>query len=66
MLGVSEEEALVREVAEHGPYIAESDALGDYCVMCGKVDGRESPLANPASHEPWCLWRRACERCQRY
>jgi hypothetical protein len=57
---VTEDEAIVRELAERGPYIAERDELGDYCVMCGKVDGRESSLADPASHEPSCLWRRAC------
>jgi hypothetical protein len=54
-------EAITRELAEHGPYIAASDALGDVCAICGKVDGLESPLADPASHEPWCLWRRSKE-----
>jgi hypothetical protein len=62
MPGVNDDESIVRELAERGPYIAASDALSDVCVMCGKVDGLESPLNDQASHEPWCLWRRACGR----
>ena len=59
---MNDDEAIVRELAARGPCVAESDALGDVCAMCGAVNGLESPLAYPASHEPWCLWRRACER----
>ena len=55
----AEQEAIVREVADRGPYVAESDALGDVCAMCGRVGGLELPLADPTSHEPWCPWRRA-------
>jgi hypothetical protein len=62
---VDDNKSIVRELAERGPYLAASDALGDYCVMCGKVDGHESPLADPASHDPSRLWRRACERYPR-
>ena len=59
---MNDDEAMVRELAERGPYIAESDALGDACAMCGKVETQTSPLGDPANHERSCLWRRACER----
>jgi hypothetical protein len=43
MAGVNEDEAFVRELAERGPYIAESDAPGDVCALCGKIEGRRRP-----------------------
>jgi hypothetical protein len=56
------DEEIVREVAERGPFIAPSDALGDVCAICGKVEGRDAALDDPAVHEPSCLWRRAVDR----
>jgi hypothetical protein len=55
------DEAIVRELAERGPFIAASDALGDVCAICGKVEGQDAPLADSASHEPMCVWRCATE-----
>jgi hypothetical protein len=34
--------AIVRELAERGPFIAPSDALGDGCAICGKVEGQDA------------------------
>jgi hypothetical protein len=59
---VNADEAIVRELAERGPYIADGDALGDACAICGKVEQAAAPLDYPATHEPSCLWRRSSER----
>jgi hypothetical protein len=58
---MDDDEAIVREVAERGSFIAPSDVLGDACAICGKVEGRDAPLDDPANHEPSCLWRRAMD-----
>jgi hypothetical protein len=56
------DEAIVRDLAERGPFVAASDALGDVCTLCGMIEGEDAPLDDPVLHEPSCLWRRATER----
>jgi hypothetical protein len=57
-----DDELIVRELATRGPFISASDALGDVCAICGKVEGQDAPLDDPSNHEPSCVWRRAVNR----
>ena len=52
-------DAIVRDLAGLSP-VVDSD-LGDYCALCGKVGTAEVDLTVPASHERYCVWRRARE-----
>lgn len=60
---ISENSAIVRELAERGPFI-DDDQFGyggRYCADC-RIDERgEVALGDPQHHDPSCLWRRAKE-----
>lgn len=53
---VSDHEAIVRELAEGGPFLGldYEGTLG--CSICGSD---RPPLEDPAAHADTCLWRRA-------
>jgi hypothetical protein len=55
------DQEIVLELAERGPFIAGSDAVGDACAICGMVEGRDEPLADPGNHATACLRGRATE-----
>ena len=59
---VAEQDAIVRELAERGPFInvdTFGDQLGgDACADC-EAQADDGPLNDPVNHKPSCLWRRA-------
>jgi len=64
-------DAIVRELAERGPFLAFTDMEVDFCPDCDVVAmantqeayqaGIYLDLNDPANHKPSCLWRRARE-----
>jgi hypothetical protein len=63
----NEDAAIVRELAEQGPFLVDNPDGGACCVDCnaGGVYGEgldEDAFRDPASHAPSCLWRRAKAR----
>jgi hypothetical protein len=62
-----EDAAIVRSLAEQGPFLVDNPDGGACCADCnaGGVYGEgldEDEFRDPASHAPSCLWRRAKER----
>lgn len=60
----TEPHAIARELAERGPFVQQTE-VGIACAFCDlkrdqAVLGDYAKLfADPANHEPACLWRRA-------
>jgi hypothetical protein len=55
----AEDATIVRELAEQGPFIEQVWPDDERCASCHELSKTPDFLADPANHEPTCLWRRA-------